>query len=111
MTIRNHTMRNHENKVSVWSVDRIGRLIVGVLNVILVIAVLKISSYFLIGLCLVNLNLIFTSLTDQCPMRNFLMRLGAKERESFFNANGDLIKSNHSKQLLTEFSETKKMEV
>ncbi len=96
-----------ENNASVWSVDRIGRLIVGALNLILLLAVIHISNYFIIGICLLNLNLVFTSLTDQCPMRNFLKRLGAKERESFFNANGDLIKNNPHHTLRTEFSETK----
>ena len=35
-------------KVSVWSVDRIGRLIVGVMNLVLLVAVLQISIYFII---------------------------------------------------------------
>lgn len=95
------------NSPSVWSVDRIGRLIVGILNLLLLIAVLKISYYFLIGICLINLNLILTSVTDKCPMRNLLIKLGAKEREKYFNANGDLIEKKESKRFSAELTESK----
>lgn len=95
------------NTPSVWSVDRIGRLIVGILNLLLLLAVVYISAYFLIGLCFVNLNLIFTSLTDHCPMRNFLKRLGAKEREKFYNENGELVQRNNNQTFSNEISEYK----
>lgn len=99
--------QNPESKVSVWSVDRIGRLIVGVINLALLIAVVQISSYFIIGICLLNLNLVFTSLTDHCPMRNLLKRLGAKERENYFNANGELKQSRVSRTFSSELSDVK----
>ena len=82
--------------VSVWSVDRIARLIVGLSNISLMLAAYFISSYFLIGLCFLNLNLVFTSLTDHCPFKNLLKKLGAKEREQFLNSKGELI-TNKSK--------------
>ena len=84
--------------VSVWSVDRIARLIIGISNVLFLMAAYFISPYFLIGLGFVNLNLIFTSMTDNCPFKNFLKKLGAKERESFFNANGELIQNKKSQK-------------
>ena len=99
--------QNPASKVSVWSVDRIGRLIVGVINLALLIAVVQISSYFIIGICLLNLNLVFTSLTDHCPMRNLLKRLGAKERENYFNANGELKQSRVSRTFSSELSDVK----
>lgn len=105
--IKNQNNEKGQGSPSVWSVDRIGRLIVGILNLLLLIAVLKISYYFLIGICLINLNLIFTSLTDKCPMRNLLIKLGAKEREKFFNASGELIEKKESKRFAVEFSESK----
>jgi hypothetical protein len=82
---------------SVWSVDRIARLIIGLVNVFLLLATYFISSYFIFGLCFINLNLVFSSLTDFCPFKNLLKKLGAKEREEYFNAKGELIsnKKNH----------------
>lgn len=77
--------------ISVWSVDRIARLIVGLANVIFLLATYFISPYFLIGLCFVNLNLVFTSMTDNCPFKNLLKKLGAKEREEIISSNGELI--------------------
>lgn len=94
-------------KVSVWSVDRIGRLIVGVMNLVLLVAVVQVSAYFIIGICLLNLNLVFTSLTDHCPMRNLLKRLGAKEREDYFNANGELKQNRASRTFTSELSDVK----
>jgi len=77
--------------VHVWSIDRIARLIVGILNSFCLFLSVFFSPYFLIGLGLINLNLVFTSLTDKCPFKNLLKKLGAKERENYFNANGELI--------------------
>lgn len=84
--------------VAVWSVDRIARLIVGISNILLLLATYFISPYFLIGLGFVNLNLVFTSVTDNCPFKNFLKRCGAKEREEFFNANGELVQDKKSQR-------------
>ena len=77
---------NHKSTLtnSVWSVDRIARLIIGLVNVLLLLATYFISSYFILGLCFINLNLVFSSLTDFCPFKNILKKLGAKEREEIF---------------------------
>jgi hypothetical protein len=95
------------NLPSIWSVDRIGRLIVGILNLLLLLAVFSFSYYFLIGIGLINLNLIFTSITDKCPMRKLLIKLGAKEREKYFNSKGELIQSKESRRLEVELAESK----
>lgn len=87
-----------DQNVSVWSVDRIARLIVGLANVLFLLATYFISPYFLIGIGFVNLNLVFTSMTDNCPFKNLLKKMGAKERESFFNSNGELIQSKISQR-------------
>ena len=100
-------IKNNSASISVWSVDRIGRLIVGILNLLLLIAVINISYYFLIGICLINLNLIFTSLTDHCPMRNLLKKLGAKEREDYFNSKGDLIQTKENIVFHTDLSNSR----
>ena len=95
--------------VSVWSVDRIARLIVGISNILFILAAYFISSYFLIGLCFVNLNLIFTSVTDNCPFKKLLKKLGAKERESFFNANGELIPVKNEKKFSARLPQSEKV--
>jgi hypothetical protein len=96
-------------KPSVWSVDRIARLIVGISNILFLLATYFISPYFLIGLCFVNLNLIFTSMTDNCPFKNFLKKLGAKEREQFFNSNGELIQEKKSNGFSAQLQQTEKV--
>lgn len=105
-TQNDQTMTKNEMPISVWSVDRIARLIVGIANVSLVLGAYFISSYLLIGLCFVNLNLIFSSVTDYCPFKNLLKRLGAKERECFFNANGELIQSKNKHAFQIKLSES-----
>lgn len=96
-------------KLSVWSIDRIGRLIVGILNTLLIIVSIKISSKFLIILLIVNLNLILSSVTDKCFMRNLLKRLGAKERECFFDSKSELF--DNRKLFIKEKSEAKNIEL
>ena len=86
----NKNNQSNMSSVSVWSVDRIARLLVGISNCLILITSVFISPYFLILLGLINLNLIFTSLTDKCPFKNLLKRLGAKERENYFQPNGEL---------------------
>lgn len=85
MSAINSNIKHKATKnISVWSVDRIGRLFIGIVNVLLILATWYISNYFILGLCFINLNLVFSSLTDFCPFRNFLKKLGAKEREEIF---------------------------
>lgn len=78
---------------SVWSVDRIARLIIGLVNIVLLLATYCFSRYFILGLCLVNLNLIFSSLTDICPFKMFLKKMGAKEREDLLFNNSKVFQS------------------
>lgn len=94
---------------SIWSVDRIARLIVGLTNILLLLATYFISRYFIIGLCFLNLNLVFTSVTDNCPFKKLLIRLGAKEREEFFNLNGELLEKIHEKNTRTNFQNSEKI--
>lgn len=91
-----------QKKTSIWSVDRIARLIVGICNSLLGLAIYFISPYFLIGLCLFNFNLIFTSLTDKCVFKQFLLQMGARERESFFYPSGKLMPSSFKNRYLSE---------
>ncbi|PCJ52372.1 MAG: hypothetical protein COA79_23765 [Planctomycetota bacterium] len=93
--------------VSVWSVDRIARLVVGISNCLVLITSVLISPYFLIILGFINLNLIFTSLTDKCPFKTLLKRLGAKERENYFKPNGALIKTNKNSNKTVNLSSLK----
>ncbi len=106
--MKRDTLNIASNQISysIWSVDRIARLIVGVLNTILALATYFISPYFLIGLSFLNLNLIYTSVTDKCFLKKLLIRLGAKEREKFFDSNGKLIspsKENNFADKLRDF--------
>ena len=98
--------RKTGQKLSVWSVDRIARLIVGISNILFLLATYFLSPYFLIGLFFVNLNLIFTSMTDNCPFKNFLKKLGAKEREQFLNSNGELIQEKKNNGFPVQLQQT-----
>lgn len=80
---------------SVWSVDRIARLIVGSCNLILIVLTLTLSTYFLFVLMAINANLVFTSITDKCMFKNLLISMGAKEREQ-------LLDHYHNSLILTE---------
>lgn len=76
------------SKTEVWSVDRIGRLISGALNTLFLLLGIFANTYFLYFLIFLNLNSIFTTLTDSCPFQKLLLRLGAKEREELFHPDG-----------------------
>ena len=78
-------------KVDVWSIDRIGRLITGILNTLFLLLGVFVNAYFLYFLIFLNLNSIFTTLTDSCPFQKLLARLGAKEREELFHPSGEPI--------------------
>lgn len=77
-------------KYPTWTIDRIGRLIAGCSSLCFVICSLVISPYFLIVVLLVNLNLVITSFTDKCILRDSLKGLGFKEREQIYQSNGAL---------------------
>lgn len=101
---------NSQNKkpLSIWSVDRIGRLIVGLMSIVLIVCSIFISKYFLFGLAVLNINLILTSITDACPFRDFLKSLGAKEREEIIDANGNLINQKSNIRFDSSFEVTEK---
>ena len=86
--------QNKITKTDIWSVDRIGRLITGALNTLLLLLGILVSHYFLYLLIFLNLNSIFTTLTDSCPFQKLLIRWGAKEREALFHPNGEPILKN-----------------
>lgn len=90
--LQKHIFNNSECKIDIWSVDRIARLVVGIVNILFLLASYIFHSYFLFGLVFVNLNLVFTSVTDSCLFKKLLIHLGAKERENLFQANGEPIK-------------------
>lgn len=72
----------------VWSVDRVARLLVGISNIALIIAAIFLSRYWIIGLVLLNLNLVFTSVTGACLFQKFLKSIGFKEREELLQPDG-----------------------
>jgi hypothetical protein len=71
-----------------WSVDRWGRLLAGL--AVLPCAALGIchDALWMLGAVAVAGNLLLTSLTDRCPIRALLLRLGAREREDLFYPGG-----------------------
>lgn len=71
-----------------WSVDRWGRLLAGL--AVLPFATLSICHHtlWMLGAVAVAGNLLLTSLTDRCPLRAVLLRLGAREREDLFHPGG-----------------------
>lgn len=73
---------------SPWSVDRWGRLLAGL--AVLSFATLGICHHalWMLGAVAVAGNLLLTSLTDRCPIRAVLLRLGAREREDLFYPGG-----------------------
>ena len=71
-----------------WSVDRWGRLLVGVVVVAGVVLGLLHHPAWLIMLLLLAGNLIVTSFTDRCVVHDTLIRLGAREREDLFLPGG-----------------------
>lgn len=88
-----NSRQKDQSTATIWSVDRIARLIIGILNIPLLLATYFISHLFIIGICMVNLNLVYTSLTNYFPFKNLLKQLGAKERERFYNSKGEIIRT------------------
>lgn len=71
-----------------WSTDRWGRFLAGVSVLCFSILGLIVHPYFLAGTLLAAFNLVLTSLTDACPLRALLRRLGVKEREDLYLPGG-----------------------
>ena len=71
-----------------WSVDRWGRLLAGS-GIMLATTLGILHNPAWLGLALLSSgNLVLTSITDHCVLRNTLLRLGAREREDLFLPGG-----------------------
>ena len=73
-----------------WDVGRCGRLIVGGSVLMFTTLGLLHDPLWLAVTLGVAFNLVMTSLTDKCLLRDQLMRLGLKEREDLFRPGGTL---------------------
>ncbi|MCK6474500.1 MAG: DUF2892 domain-containing protein [Planctomycetes bacterium] len=71
-----------------WSAERWGRFLAGCSVLGFSILGLAVHPYFLAGTLLAAANLIVTSLTDRCPLRALLLRMGVKEREDLYLPGG-----------------------
>jgi hypothetical protein len=71
-----------------WEVARWGRLLAGSGVLFFTVLGLLHHTAWLGGALAVSVHLIVTSLTDRCPIREVLLRLGAKEREDLFLPGG-----------------------
>ncbi|MBL4869272.1 MAG: hypothetical protein JKY67_23155 [Pseudomonadales bacterium] len=72
-----------------WSVDRYGRLISGFLISIFLLMSMY-NPYWNLGALVVSLSLVLTSISDKCIVHDFLIQLGAKDREDIFLSGGKL---------------------
>ena len=73
-----------------WAVDRWGRLLAGMsVGVFTALGMLHHPAWLWATLA-ISFNLIFSSLTDFCPLNKLLLRLGAHEREDLFLPGGEL---------------------
>lgn len=73
-----------------WPVDRWGRFLSGATMLGLTALALLVHPAWAWGGLLVAANLVFTSVTDRCPLHDLLIRLGAREREDLFHPGGEL---------------------
>ncbi len=73
-----------------WEVARWGRLLTGLSVLTFTLLGLFHHNGWLAGSIFASANLILTSLTDRCALRDLLLRLGAKEREDLFLPGGAL---------------------
>lgn len=73
-----------------WSVDRFGRLFAGTGTLVFTVLSAIYSPYYLIPIFLINLNLVITSFSDKCALRDLLKTLGAEEREKIYKPDGSL---------------------
>lgn len=71
-----------------WEVARWGRLIAGLSTLAFTLLGVCVDRAWLLGTLGVALQLVVTALTDRCPLRNLLMRLGLREREDLFVPGG-----------------------
>ena len=82
----------HDKKkclLGIWSMERIGRLITGVLTALFLIGGFLIHSLFFHLLLLMSFHSIYTTLTDSCPFEKLVRCMGGKQREELFRPNGE----------------------
>ena len=78
----------HPNNSAPWEVARWGRLLSGIVVCLFGALTLLHHPHWLAGTILIAANLILTSLTDRCAMRDTLIKMGAQEREDLFLPGG-----------------------
>lgn len=71
-----------------WEVARWGRLLAGSSMLAFTALGLLHHQAWFVGAMVVSLNLVVTSLTDHCPLRNALLQFGLREREDLFLPGG-----------------------
>lgn len=71
-----------------WEVARWGRLLAGAASLGFTTLGLLHHPAWLLGTLFVSFQLVVTALTDRCPMRDTLLKLGCKEREDLFEPGG-----------------------
>lgn len=71
-----------------WEVARWGRLFAGAGVILFVTLGFCVDPLWNLGTLCIAANLFVTALTDRCPVRDTLLRLGAKEREDLFLPGG-----------------------
>lgn len=87
----NHNAKSFKTRSKApWSVDRYGRLIAGISVLMFSLLSVLHHPFWIVCTLFSSANLILTSLTDVCLVRNFLLRLGAKEREDLFHPGGSI---------------------
>lgn len=80
--------RSLHNARRPWEVARWGRLLAGTGVLLSATMGLLIDPLWHLGTLAVAMNLVVTSLTDRCPLRDCLLRMGAREREDLFFPGG-----------------------
>lgn len=75
-----------------WEVARWGRLLAGAATLAFTALGLLHHPAWLLGTLGVSFQLVLTALTDRCPLRDTLLKLGCKEREDLFEPGGDIRK-------------------
>lgn len=71
-----------------WEVARWGRLLAGAGTLTFTVLGLLHHPAWLLGTLGVSFQLVLTALTDRCPLRDTLLKLGCKEREDIFEPGG-----------------------
>ncbi|PCJ63486.1 MAG: hypothetical protein COA79_01350 [Planctomycetota bacterium] len=84
----NHSNSGHQKEP--WAVDRIGRLLAGVGIILTTSLGILFEQIFLATTFAIGLHLVISSVSNTCVMRNFLVKIGAKEREKLYNDDGSI---------------------